>query len=334
MISQATLAFEDSGLDRAAYLRAGFAYGDRDQLSQYYDGGAECVVPFWQGKPLLCGSSGSGVGAAWLASSHPVFEYATEAAVFLGMDEPAEEGGRPSPRFARDVSAWQPAQDAAGLQDFLDCSRQVFPGLKEGQSFSDLRANMCTLASRDAELLATAKAVLGWHQSHKFCACCGAQSQPVQAGWQRSCPDCGAQHFPRTDPVVIMLITCGNAALVGRSPGWPEGMYSCLAGFVEPGETLEAAVRRETLEETGVRVGRVSYLVSQPWPFPSSLMIGCHGEAETSELILDPNEIEDACWVSREEMMDCFSGLRADMTPARNGSIAHFMLLNWLKDTI
>ncbi len=156
----------------------------------------------------------------------------------------------------------------------------------------------------------------------------------AMAGWQRDCPTCGAHHFPRTDPVVIMLITHGNSVLLGRSPGWPEGMYSLLAGFVEPGETIEAAVRREMFEEAGIRVGAVGYLASQPWPFPSSLMFGCRGEALDDEITIDPNEIEDAMWVSREEMMECFAGNNTRIKPARKGAIAHFLIWNWLADRL
>ena len=131
-----------------------------------------------------------------------------------------------------------------------------------------------------------------------------------------------------------MLITKGNAVLVGRSPGWPDGMYSLLAGFVEPGETIEAAVRREVFEEVGVQVGRVSYLASQPWPFPSSLMLGCAGDALTTKLTLDPNEIEDAKWVSREDMAQAFAGKHPTILPARKGAIAHFLLQAWLADRL
>ena len=154
------------------------------------------------------------------------------------------------------------------------------------------------------------------------------------AGWQRTCGSCGAHHFPRTDPVVIMLITRGNNVLMGRSPGWPEGMYSLLAGFVEPGEPIEAAVRREVFEEAGIQVGDVKYLSSQPWAFPSSLMFGCAGEALTDEITIDPHEIEDARWFSREEMVQAFAGEHPLLKPARKGAIAHFLLWNWLADTL
>jgi len=154
------------------------------------------------------------------------------------------------------------------------------------------------------------------------------------AGWERQCPACGGKHFPRTDPVVIMLITHGNSVLLGRSPGWPDGMYSLLAGFVEPGETMEAAVRREVFEETAVHVGPVSYLASQPWPFPASLMLGCHGMATSRDITIDPNELEDALWLSREELAQAFRGEHPVVKPARKGAIAHFLLSNWLADQL
>ena len=131
-----------------------------------------------------------------------------------------------------------------------------------------------------------------------------------------------------------MLITSGNKLLLGRSPGWPEGMYSLLAGFIEPGETLEAAVRREVFEESGIRVGEVRYLASQPWAFPSSLMFGCMGQAQSEEITIDPNEIEDAIWISREELAIAFRGEHDFIKPARKGAIAQFLMANWLADRL
>jgi NAD+ diphosphatase len=130
------------------------------------------------------------------------------------------------------------------------------------------------------------------------------------------------------------LVTHGNSVLMGRSPGWPEGMFSCLAGFVEPGETLEAAVRREVFEEAGVQVGAVRYLSSQPWPFPASLMFGCHAEALSREITIDPAEIEEALWINREEMAEIFTGQHARILPPRKGAIAQFLLENWLADQL
>jgi NAD+ diphosphatase len=150
--------------------------------------------------------------------------------------------------------------------------------------------------------LAEAKAVLGWHARHGFCPNCAAATVPTQGGWRRDCPSCKAEHFPRTDPVVIMLAIAGERCVLGRSPRFPPTMWSCLAGFAEPGESIEEAVRREVQEEVGLSCVRVRYFASQPWPFPSSLMIGCHAEATTADIVIDASEIEEARWFDRDEL--------------------------------
>jgi NAD+ diphosphatase len=149
--------------------------------------------------------------------------------------------------------------------------------------------------------LAEGKALLSWHMRHQFCPNCGAATEPIAGGWRRDCPSCKTEHFPRTDPVVIMLPVAGSSCVLGRSYRFARGMWSCLAGFMEPGETIEEAVRRETREEAGIVCGRVSYFASQPWPFPSSLMIGCHAEALTREIVIDRSELDNARWFDREE---------------------------------
>ncbi len=309
-----TVTFGGSGLNRAAELR-----GSAQTLMT--QGNARTIL-MWRGKPMTMGDS-----VVRIPLDHPVMADAAEDLIFLGC-----EGDVPT--FAADLSRWEPADlDAASLEQFHDLSEQQHPAL-DGGAFAEIRAIMTRLTARDAELAATAKAVMSWHLSHRFCARCGAESAFAMAGWQRDCAACGGHHFPRTDPVVIMLITHGNSVLVGRSPGWPEGMYSLLAGFVEPGETIEAAVRREVFEEAGVRVGQVSYLSSQPWPFPASLMFGCAGEALDTELTIDPNEIEDAMWVTREDIALAFTGNHPKMLPARKGAIAHFLLEAWLSDRL
>ncbi|MDF2994744.1 MAG: diphosphatase [Xanthobacteraceae bacterium] len=150
-------------------------------------------------------------------------------------------------------------------------------------------------------LLATGKAMLAWHARRTFCSNCGERLKVGESGWRRDCPNCGAQHFPRTDPVVIMLVTDGDDCLLGRSPRFAPGMWSALAGFVEPGETFEAAVRREVKEEASIETGAVRYLASQPWPFPMSIMIGMQAQALTRDIVIDANELEGARWFSRDE---------------------------------
>ena len=150
-------------------------------------------------------------------------------------------------------------------------------------------------------LLAQARSLVHWHETHGFCAKCGAASAMQDGGYRRRCNACGADHFPRTDPVVIIAVTWNGHILMGRQTSWPDGMYSTLAGFMEPGETIEDAARREVWEESGIRVGPVAYVQCQPWPFPSSLMIGLMGEALTHDIRIDTNELQDARWFSFAE---------------------------------
>src|SRR6195952_5014388 len=149
--------------------------------------------------------------------------------------------------------------------------------------------------------IAMAKSMVSWHQRHGFCANCGTRSAMSQGGWKRDCPTCKAEHFPRTDPVVIMLVTHGDKCLLGRQKHFPTGMWSCLAGFVEAAETIEDAVRREIFEESGIRCTDVSYYMTQPWPYPSSLMIGCTARATSEDIVVDHTELEDARWFDRAE---------------------------------
>ncbi|MEO0542205.1 MAG: NAD(+) diphosphatase [Pseudomonadota bacterium] len=188
------------------------------------------------------------------------------------------------------------------------------------------------LTDQDLGALAQGAALVAWHQSHQFCSRCGTRSEPADGGYKRICPACGTAHFPRTDPVVIMLTVSADAerVLLGRSPHFPEGMYSCLAGFVEPGETLEHAVRRETAEEAGVQVGRVAYHASQPWPFPYSMMIGMYGEAISETIKLD-DELDDARWFSRGEVQLMIAGTHPQgikMPP--KGAIAWRLVEDWV----
>jgi len=180
--------------------------------------------------------------------------------------------------------------------------------------------------------LAQAKALIGWHARHRFCGRCGALTRPVEAGWRRDCPACGSEHFPRTDPVVIMLAVAGERCLLGRQGRFATGQWSCLAGFMEPGETIEEAVRRETFEEAGIRCGRVAYFASQPWPFPMSLMIGCHAEALTTELAVDRSELEDARWFERDEVAAMMLGRHpAGLIVTHPMAIAYHIIRAWLE---
>ena len=180
--------------------------------------------------------------------------------------------------------------------------------------------------------LAEAKALLGWHARHRFCPNCGTATHVVQAGWRRDCPSCGAEHFPRTDPVAIMLVIAGERAVLGRSRRFAPTMWSCLAGFIEPGETIEEGVRREVLEEAGIRCGRVKYFASQPWPFPSSIMIGCHAEALSETLVVDRDELEDARWFSRDELASMLKRQHPEgLTTPPPIAIAHHIIRSFVE---
>lgn len=316
------VTFGGGGLERSAELR-----GDSVALERLLADPAARVLPLWRAKPQVSGAEGA-LSLAPVPAGHDCLSHAVAPPIFLGLSDGV-------PWFAADISNWEPdGQETNTVGAFVDLSVQRWPSAPEDTRFAELRGIMTELSAADAELAATARGLVEWHRTHRFCACCGAESAPAQAGWQRTCPTCEASHFPRTDPVVIMLITHGNSVLLGRSPAWPEGMFSLLAGFVEPGETVEAAVRREVFEEAGVRVGTVGYLASQPWPFPASMMIGCSGEALGREITVDPEEIEEALWVSREQMLSILAGEHDRIKAARKGAIARFLLESWLADRL
>ncbi len=315
MFGDPRVTFGTAGLDRAANLRA-----DQGAVARLYKAEESRSLLFWRGRPLA-----GATGLVRVPTDHPAL---TGEPIFLGL-------GAEGALFAHDLSGWTAeGVDAGTDRAFADPAPVPHPAFGPEVGFCDLRTIMASLPVEDAELAAGAKAVLAWHETHPCCARCGAESRVVLAGWQRQCPACGAMHFPRTDPVVIMLVIRGNDVLLGRSPGWPEGVYSLLAGFMEPGETIEAAVRREVMEEAGISVGLVRYLASQPWPFPASLMIGCAAEALSHRIEHDPGEIEHALWLTREELAEVFAGLHPRVRAPRKGAIAEFLLRQWLADRL
>ena len=216
-------------------------------------------------------------------------------------------------------------REAAHKVGLLLAAAMIFQDLR--QLFMQLEDDFVALAGRAVQ-------IVDWDRNHQFCGRCGAKTETLSQERGKKCPQCGLTSYPRLSPSIIVRVRRGAEILLARSPRWPAGRYSIIAGFVEPGETLEAAVRREVFEETQIRVGPVRYLASQPWPFPASLMIGCLGEAESHEITIDPKEIEDAIWVSREEMAQAFAGDHPKLKPARAGSIAQFLLRKWLADQL
>ena len=221
-------------------------------------------------------------------------------------------------------------------------SPDLFLGLEGGaprfspivEVSSDVRVVLpliATLDADDAPLFAAALSLARWHSRHRFCANCGHPSDSIRGGWSRRCSSCSAEHYPRVDPVVIMLAEHDGRLLLGRQPHYPPGRYSALAGFVEVGENLEAAVARELFEEAGIRVRNVRYIASQPWPFPSSLMFGCHAEAGSDALTIDTNELDDARWFTREEVAAAMRGdPDAPFGAPPKAAIARTLLEHWL----
>ena len=296
-----TFAAGSGVLDRAAHLR--------DCSADLLRRPGAMLLPLWQEKFLIrLGSPGPQLG--WLPALPEYLAEAAETPIFLGMT------GR-TPCFAADISALD--EQAA---------RNLFP---DESKFIDLRSIAGELDPGSATIAATAKGIIGWHRTHRFCSRCGVASGIENGGWRRRCPACGGQHFPRTDPVVIMLVLDGDNVLIGRQSGFPPGVYSLLAGFMEPGELIEDAVRREVLEETTVQVGRVGYLGCQPWPFPSNLMLGCLGEAITTDITIDPAELEDALWISRTRMQSILGGEDPRINPPRRDAIARAILTDWVR---
>jgi len=293
------------GLDRAARLRdvSGTLLNHRDAA----------LLPLFGGKiPIDLGEGTPRLG--WAAPPAEHVEEAAETPVFLGLSGE-------KPRFAADFTAMEPRR-----------AEERF--LRAGAKFIDLRSIAGDLCAASASIAATAKGLLGWHETHPFCSRCGSRSHPEHGGWRRRCPECGAMHFPRTDPVVIMLVLHGDNVLLGRQSQFPPGIHSLLAGFMEPGETIEDAVRREVAEEASVEVGRVGYIGCQPWPFPSNLMLGAWAEARTTEIEIDPEELEEARWIGRAEMKRILEGGHSGVLPPRRDAIARAILTDWVRGDI
>jgi NAD+ diphosphatase len=299
------LGYTASAIERAASCRddaAGLAKLSADGAAGFYVVGGELVVLKSQGDecdPLFSSAEAHALGNA-------------RENIFLGLM-------RRAPRFGLglDPAAVEPLKARNDLK-ITDLRSIAVQGLVEPEHLPPL---------------AEAKALLGWHARHRFCPNCGAPTRVVQGGWRRDCPSCKAEHFPRTDPVVIMLAIAGDRCVLGRSPRFAATMWSCLAGFAEPGETIEEAVRREVLEETGIACGRVNYFASQPWPFPSSLMIGCHAEALSETIVIDRSEIEDARWFDRAELALMLGRRHPDgLTTPPPVAIAHHIIRSFVED--
>ncbi len=293
------LGFAHGALDRSAQLRT------RPELVEALRYAPEARFYAFCGDTAILKKHGETATPLLRAAELPLPDRQQEV-LFLGRDE---EAGR----FA--VLIAPEAEDA----------------LKADESFLLIGLRALALDERtspaDLGAIAQGKAMLHWHATHRFCAKCGASSAVAEAGWKRVCTACAAEHFPRTDPVVIMLTVDGDRCLLGRSARFPPGWYSTLAGFVEPGETIEDAVRRETFEEAGILGGRVTIMANQPWPFPASLMIGAYVEARSTKVAVDLDELEDCRWFSREEVRQMLAGTHPDGfgVPAKMSIASHLI---------
>jgi len=295
-----TNSYTGSPLDRASQMR-----DDEAAIAAARDNAQARFLPIWRGRSLLREVPEGGLGAVLLTAAE-LPDLADRPQAFLGL-----HGAMPV--FSFDIS------DVEEPQGMLPESLGTL---------LDLRGVAGQLPAPDAAMLAHARGLMHWRVRHRFCGVCGGACEPRSAGNAMQCTQCNAQHFPRTDPAVIMLVVHGERVLLGHSARFPNAtMYSTLAGFVEPGESFEEAVAREVFEEAGVRVGRVFYHSSQPWPFPASIMIGFHAEALTTDITIDPTELQDARWFTRAELRNPES---VGITLPRVDSIARRLIEDWM----
>jgi NAD+ diphosphatase len=314
-----SITYTGSRLDRAGAQRK-----DAASVASMLADPAARVVPVRANQSLVLATEGgvaSGRAGSWsVADLSDVVGPAEVTWVLLGLDAGV-------PMFAADVT---------------DVDDVRLSGLGGGAVFQDLRQVGSAVASHDAATMAYARGILAWHRRHRYCGTCGSETESRDGGHMRLCtnPDCAAETYPRVDPAVIMLVerppTGGRPAtcLLGRSGRFPPGGFSTLAGFVEPGESLEEAVAREVMEEVGVHVTDVSYRASQPWPFPSSLMVGFRATAASEAIVLDPSEIEEARWFTAEEIAGFgeWGDAGARFRLPRRDSIARALVEEWLAE--
>ena len=293
--------YTGSPIDRVSNQRDDAAFIEAALLS-----GDTLFVPVWRARSLMLGVAEGRPEAVFLSREAAAAALDGRIWAFLGLHKGV-------PVFTFDLSE---------LEDPLPLLPEALGVL------TDIRATAGLLPRDDAAILAHARGLMHWRGRHRFCGVCGSVCEPRSAGNAMACTQCGAQHFPRTDPAVIMLVTDGDRALLGHSTRFPNSvMYSTLAGFVEPGESLEEAVAREVFEEAGIRVGRVFYHSSQPWPFPASIMLGFHAEATSTEITIDPTEIADARWFTREQLRNPEA---QGIALPRADSIARRLIEDWM----
>ncbi|WP_373086846.1 NAD(+) diphosphatase [Sneathiella sp.] len=301
------IVFTGGHFDRASHLRS-----DPNWLQEKLSDPSSRFLPLYELKALIDLAAGASID--W-RNVDEIREFIDAGApfIFLGIADAVCY-------FAIDVSTLANPKNppSPGWGKFIDV-RSIAPQVSPG----------------DAAALAQARSMIDWHNRHGFCAVCGAKTKPQELGYSRRCTNstCNSVHFPRTDPVAIMMVTKGDKCLLGQGLNFPSDFYSCLAGFIEPGETIEQGVRREIMEESAIEIGDVRYQASQPWPYPSSLMIGCFAEAVSEEITVDKTELKDARWFAKDqvrEMLKC-SGNPSGLRMAAEMSLAHQLAKAWVE---
>ena len=305
-LSAFTNIFAGNPLDRSSYRRTDAAW-----VAEQLAAPESLGLVLWNGKPLVEDAKGGGVQIAYVAARLvETLAGGTERLLFLGL--------------------WQgTAVFAVDMEGSADPADGPVQGLGR---FEDLRMISLTLPGTEAAILATAKSMFEWRRKHRHCAACGQPSEVMDAGWKRKCPSCQTEHFPRTDPVGIMLAVKGDKCLVGRQAIWPKLMYSALAGFLEPGESIEEACARELWEEARLKTSRVRYHSTQPWPYPSSLMIGLIAEVENDDAVADQIELDEVRWMTRAETRAMLRGELADAKAPGAMAIAHQLIKAWSEE--
>ena len=304
-VSWPVTRFAGNPLDRAGDLR-----NDPDWLAECRADASARALLLWEGRPLVQEDDDQLV---WLALDH-AFDLAPDRSAFLGLEGEA-------PVFAVDI------------EGAADPSEGPVRGLGR---FVEMRAAAGLLPEPEAAMAGAAKSLFDWRRRHGFCAACGQRTHDACGGWKRVCAACGTEHFPRVDPVVIMLVLHTGEdgverCLLGRQASWPAGRMSALAGFVEPGESLEEACAREVVEEAGLTVTAVRYHASQPWPFPSQLMIGLMAEVSDDDARPDQTELEAVAWLTREEAREVLADRHGTIRPPTPVAIAHLLLQAWVE---
>lgn len=305
MLPASPLTFAGNPLNRASERR-----GDEAWIAEAWDNPDALVLALWQGQPLVedAPSRPAGVQIAYVqAEIARLAVPEPDRQLFLGL-------WKDTPVFAVD------------FEGSADPTAGPLQGLGR---FEDLRAVALRLPHADAGMVATAKGMFEWSRRHRHCSVCGQAVVVAEAGWKRACPACAAEHFPRTDPVVIMLATHGESCLLGRQPRFPKGMYSALAGFLEPGETIEEACARELNEEAGLIATSVRYYAAQPWPYPSSLMIGLFAEVSDTDATPDQTELEEVRWFTRAEALALVNGETPGVFAPPPLAIGHHLIRSW-----